>query len=148
MVTFLSLPFSAADVCEIQVGLQAKVTPADLSRAFWTSSVLATERKILAAARAGVSRTDDEICKMEFDIGDQVGPFVVVGKTESEVLYCWDKNIGGHSWLAISDDGKVQFGSTLDENAVVQAVMPLHLLYARICLASARRQLEANIKCD
>lgn len=70
-----SLVLLFADVW--QVPFKPELTATELSRAFWTSDVMRLERKILAAANVGKTRTDEEIRSMNFTVGEQVGPFVV-----------------------------------------------------------------------
>lgn len=140
------------DVCQVHV--PSNVSARQFARAFFTSPVLRVERRILQAVGAG-SVSDEEIKRMDFAVGDRVAMFEVVDcqqQTTDEIMLCWDPRVVGHSWMEAkpSTDAKggttLSFGSILDVkqgSPLVNIIMPFHLLYAKIVLASAQRQLAA-----
>jgi hypothetical protein len=141
------------DVCQIQ--LPFTVSTRDFARAFFTSPVFQVERRILKLAGAGMAVTDKEIVEMNFVPGDRVATFGVIeydqrSETTDEILFRWDKEVMGHSWLQAkpSTDGTsgttLRFGSILNlEKAgyLARLFLPIHLMYAQIVLSATRREL-------
>ncbi|ETW00920.1 hypothetical protein H310_06577 [Aphanomyces invadans] len=129
----------------------------NVAQAFFQSPVFQAERAFLSLAGFG-SVEDDTIDRTTFDVGDKVVVFRVVERTPGQILFCWNDfmDVNGHTWLSVADDGRtVQFGSTFD---LVQAlhpmalpfvkfiVVPMHLWYAQVVLASAKFVLQRKGK--
>jgi hypothetical protein len=140
------------DVCQVDV--PSRVSAREFARAFFTSPVFRLERKLLDIVGIGRSVSDDEINDMEFKMGDRVNGFAVVDAVErpdisDEVLFCWNPEAQGHSWLQAKpwtdagDGTTLKFGSVVNLEGgshVIKLMLPFHLMYAKIVLAATEQQ--------
>ncbi|KAG9413773.1 hypothetical protein AC1031_012994 [Aphanomyces cochlioides] len=144
---FLDVPNQYVDVYETT--LSRPTTVQELARAFFESPVFQVERRVLKLAGAG-EVTDEAIQALNFEPGDAVATFQVVENAPGEILLCWSdkETVNGHSWLALTENGTtVLFGSTIrNDSLFVRLITPLHCMYAKIVLASARYELEKSLK--
>ncbi|KAF0682555.1 Aste57867_25353 [Aphanomyces stellatus] len=138
---FVSVPHQHVDVFEVSLDQPTSVT--DVARAFFQSPVFQVERMVLNLAGAYVT-TDAAIDSLPFAVGDSVVMFKVVDTTPNELLFKYSDKVNGHSWLAVSDDGRrLRFGSTIQNASLaVRLFTPIHLIYAQVVLASAKYELE------
>ncbi|CAK4626565.1 hypothetical protein LEN26_007172 [Aphanomyces euteiches] len=117
----------------------------DVAKAFFQSPIFQLERGILGVAGFG-QIADRAIDELAFDRDDRVVVFRVVERTSDQVLFSWSDfmhDVNGHTWLALADDGRtLRFGSTMQPQSRAQnLVIPVHLLYAQVVLASAKYAL-------
>jgi len=126
---------------------EAKVSdPVDVNKfasCFFRSPVFQAERIVLQILQFG-KNTDDEIKQMKFVPGESMSLFQVMENAPNQILFRWGKSVNGHTWLSVSDDGHtLHFGSTFQcKNKIIEWIIPPHLIYGRVVLASARYQLE------
>ncbi|CAK4111475.1 unnamed protein product [Aphanomyces euteiches] len=116
-----------------------------VAKAFFQSPIFQLERGILGVAGFG-QIADRAIDEMAFDRDDRVVVFRVVERTSDQMLFSWSNfmhDVNGHTWLALADDGRtLRFGSTMQpQSCAHNLVIPVHLLYAQVVLASAKYAL-------
>ncbi|KAF0981487.1 hypothetical protein FDP41_012144 [Naegleria fowleri] len=125
----------------------------EYARAFFTSKAFTPERYVLKLATSFSSNEQnrqnlniEEIKRLNFQIGDQVGVFRVVDRNENEILF--ETEVGTLTWLGFSNNGHspngktLHFGSAvLKQNFLVKVLTPFHHLYSRYLLGFAKQQL-------
>ncbi|KDO22101.1 hypothetical protein SPRG_10919 [Saprolegnia parasitica CBS 223.65] len=136
-------PYKAAHVDVLTATMDAPVDLAKFASCFFRSPVFQAERVLLRLLGYGAT-TDAAIARLDFEPNDAVVVFRVVERTPDEVVLAWalSDDTRGHSWLHVADDGRSIEYATMFEptRAVHWALVPFHLVYARVVLAAARYQ--------
>jgi len=111
--------------------------------AFFETPIFRLERRILALA--GKASSAEQIRDLAEGTGERMAAWRVVDRVEGELLMEVDKT-PIRTWLAV-DGTTLWFGSTVETDSsgrlplVMRALMPMHALYSRLLLVSARRRL-------
>lgn len=117
------------------------------ARAFYTSPLFKIERLILKYG-LGYSITDEQILNTDFNIGDKVLLWEVVGRTKDEVMLRFKHNdFSGLTWMKIEED-KLKFGSGLDDATSISLKLSLafHYLYSRMLIYTTDKFLSYKTK--
>ncbi|KAG2387863.1 hypothetical protein C9374_001457 [Naegleria lovaniensis] len=127
----------------------------EYARAFFTSTAFTPERYLLKLATSFSSENNqqnlniEEINRLKFQIGDRVGVFRVVDRTEHEILL--ETDMKTLTWLGLSSHKPnvktLHFGSAvLEQGLIVSALMPFHHMYSRYLLGFAKQNLLDSFK--